>query len=94
MTSCGTYPIAPGQVFIASFLNVKIVRGGDPLNAVRIMASAKYLLMSRSALSFAGGIMNRNGKVYYPERLGRKPMKDWISFNSPIEISELNNFDH
>jgi hypothetical protein len=31
--------------------------------------------MSRSALSLVGGIMNIDGRVYYPERLGREPKK-------------------
>ena len=56
-----------------------VVYGGDPLEALKEMASADYLFMSRSTLSFLGGLLNKSGKVIYPPRFGMTPMKNWLS---------------
>lgn len=60
-----------------SGLPLKIVRGGNPLDAVLIMASADVLLSGKSSLSFLGGILNQCGQVYYPKDFWHRPLKNW-----------------
>ncbi len=59
--------------------NVQVVHGGDPLEALKIMASADHLILSRSTLSFVGGLLNRSGRVIYPVDFGQKPLKRWVA---------------
>ncbi len=64
---------------ISGIPGFRVVYGGDPVEAVREMANADYLLMSRSTLSFLGALLNQTGKVIYPSRFGAKPIAGWIS---------------
>ena len=64
---------------ILGFPGFRVVHGGDPVEALKVMANADYLLMSRSTLSLLGALLNRSGKIIYPPRFGSGPMRDWIS---------------
>lgn len=57
----------------------RVIHGGDPVEAVREMASADYLLMSRSTLSYLGAILNKSGTIIYPPRFGATPLRGWIA---------------
>ena len=64
---------------IAEIPGFRIVHGGDPVEALKEMASADYLLMSRSTLSFVGALLNQTGLIFYPPRFGSQPLTGWIS---------------
>ncbi len=64
---------------ISEIPGFRVVHGGDPVEAVKEMANADYLLMSRSTLSFLGALLNQTGEVIYPPRFGAKPIAGWIS---------------
>ncbi len=65
------------QVFGAAGYKVSIRYGGDPLDTIRDMASADYLIMSRSSLSYVGGILNRHGTVYAAPDFWHKSLPNW-----------------
>lgn len=56
----------------------KIYSGGDPIDAIVIMAKADYLIMSLSSLSFLAGVFN-NGLVVYPPGFWHRPLNHWQS---------------
>jgi hypothetical protein len=57
--------------------NLKIHESGDPIDALRGMATADVLLMSRSSFSYVAAILNRRGIIiYHPFWHG--PLPDWI----------------
>jgi len=60
-----------------SKLPLRIIRGGNPLDAILLMASADVLLSGKSSLSFLGGLMNQRGQVYYPKDFWHRPLQDW-----------------
>jgi len=59
---------------------VQVIRGGNPLEAIEMMAQADYLIMGKSSLSFFGGVLNLSGQVYYPRNFWHRPMAHWQSF--------------
>ena len=61
---------------------VNIIRGGDLYDALELMGKANYFIMSRSSMSFIGGLINMKGKVFYPPDFWHKPMKKWIKVTS------------
>lgn len=65
------------QVFGAAGYKVAIQYGGDPLDTIRDMASADYLIMARSSLSYIGGILNRHGTVYAAPDFWHKSLPNW-----------------
>ena len=65
------------QVFRSAGYKVSIQFGGDPLDTIRDMASADYLIMARSSLSYIGGILNRNGTVYAAPDFWHKSLPSW-----------------
>jgi len=60
-----------------SKLPLEIIRGGNPLDAILIMASADVLLSGKSSLSYMGGLLNSRGRVYYPKDFWHRPLKNW-----------------
>ena len=62
-----------------STLPLQIIRGGNPLDAIKLMASADFLIIGKSSLSFVGGLLNRKGQVYSPEDFWHRPLKGWRS---------------
>jgi hypothetical protein len=59
---------------------VDIIRGGNPLDAIDMMAQADFLLMSKSSLSYLGGFLNKQGQVYYPKDFWHRPLPGWKGF--------------
>jgi hypothetical protein len=67
------------ESWISGTPGFRVVHGGDPIEAIKEMANADYLLMSRSTLSFLGALLNQTGEVIYPPRFGAKPIDGWVS---------------
>jgi len=61
-------------------LPTKVIRGGNPLGAVYIMSQSDFLLMSKSSLSYLGGLLNKIGSVYYPKNFWHRPLAKWQVF--------------
>jgi hypothetical protein len=72
-------PLAIKESKLRSLPQLRIIHGGDVIQALEEMQSADLLFMSRSTLSILGGLLNRSGKVIFPSRFGTKPLKEWIS---------------
>lgn len=73
-------PIDFGVLAEKFSLPVEVIRGGNPIDAIKVMAQAEILLMSKSSLSYVGGYLNRLGQVYYPKDFWHRPMPWWKSF--------------
>ena len=64
---------------ILGFPGFRVVHGGDPVEALKVMADADYFLMSRSTLSFLGALLNRSGKIIYPPPF-------WFGINEWLDL--------
>ncbi len=60
-----------------SKLPLQVIRGGNPLDAILLMASADVLLTGKSSMSFLGGLLNKNGRVFYPHDFWHRTPKSW-----------------
>lgn len=63
------FMINPGDVtrqILNHFPNSRVFRGGNPAEAIKVLASGKYLLMSRSSLSVVAGLLSKNSKIIFP----------------------------
>jgi hypothetical protein len=60
-------------------INVKIIRGGDPLEAIAIMSLATYLITSRSSLSYLAALLNKAGHIYPAEGFWHPTPSNWHS---------------
>ena len=58
----------------------KIIRGGSPLQALKIMIHSRYLIMSRSSLSYTGALLNPNGIIYFPSGFWHPKKINWRSY--------------
>jgi len=61
-------------------VHVEVIRGGNPLVAIEVMAKSDYLLMGKSSLSYVGALLNKSGKVYSPRDFWHKPLPGWRKF--------------
>jgi hypothetical protein len=59
---------------------VEVIRGGNPLDAIEIMAKAEFLLMGKSSLSYLGGYLNELGNVYFSKDFWHRPLSGWKGF--------------
>lgn len=59
-------------------VDVEIISGGDPMDAIRVMAQSDFLIMGRSSLSFVAGVLNKNGVVFSPPGFWHNPLSGWI----------------
>jgi hypothetical protein len=73
-------PIDFGKLSEKFDLPIHVLRGGNPLDAIYIMAQADFLLMSKSSLSYLGGIFNNFGTVYFPRDFWHRPLSRWRVF--------------
>ncbi len=64
-------------MFKERFKKLEIVRGGDPIEALQWMAHADLLFLSRSSLSYLGGILNEYGAVYAEGNFWHPPLPKW-----------------
>jgi hypothetical protein len=71
----------PEMLFDKLLVSPKIVRGGDPLQAIRELAGLDVLIMSRSSFSYVGAILNEGGKIYFPKSFWHSPMTGWEVVN-------------
>ena len=60
-----------------SDLPLKVLRGGNPLDTILLMASADVLLTGKSSLSYLGGLLNHKGQVYCPKDFWHRPLRNW-----------------
>lgn len=56
---------------------VEVHAGGDPLEAIIMMASASLLIMGRSSLSYVAGLLNEQGVVIPAPLFWHPPLSDW-----------------
>jgi hypothetical protein len=52
------------EKFVQRGFRVKVLSGGDPLDAIFIMSKAKFLIAARSSLSYVAGLLNQTGTVF------------------------------
>lgn len=57
--------------------DIEFIYGGDPLDAIIQMSTADYFVMSRSSLSYLVGVLNQNGKIFYPPKFWAAPLSNW-----------------
>ncbi len=65
------------EVFKDIKVDVKVVYGGDPLDVIKSLASADYLILSRSSFGYVAAVLNNKGKIYFPSQFWHAPMKGW-----------------
>jgi len=70
-----------GPIFQNSGLNIEFIHGGDPLEALAIMANARILIIGRSSFSYVGGLLNKHGQVIYPRSFWHSPLRGWKRIN-------------
>lgn len=73
-------PIDFGKLSEKFDLPIHVIRGGNPLDAIYVMARSDFLLMSKSSLSYLGGIFNIIGTVYSPKSFWHRPLSGWRVF--------------
>jgi hypothetical protein len=73
-------PIDFGKLSEKFNLPIHVIRGGNPLDAIYLMANSDFLLMSKSSLSYLGGIFNNTGEVYFPKDFWHRPLSKWRIF--------------
>jgi hypothetical protein len=73
-------PIDFGELSEKFDLPIHVIRGGNPLDAIYLMANSDYLLMGKSSLSYLGGIFNNIGEVYFPKNFWHRPLSKWRVF--------------
>lgn len=74
------------NMYFSSNSDIEVLHGGDPLEALRIMALADFLILSRSSLSSVGGKLNLGGTVIQPPDFLFKALKGWIPASQFIKI--------
>ncbi len=65
------------EVFKEISADIKVLYGGDPLDVIKNLASADYLILSRSSFGYIAAILNTKGQVYFPSQFWHVPMKSW-----------------
>ncbi len=58
--------------------NVEFSESQSPLDSLQAMASADFLILSKSSFAFVAGILNRRGEIYSPEYWINLP-SSWIT---------------
>jgi hypothetical protein len=69
----------------------EIISGGDPVDAIRIMSTADFLLMGRSSLSFVAGVLNQKGVVFTAPDFWHNPLSRWTSYTDSVLKSQQNS---
>lgn len=57
-------------------MEIEVLSGGSPLDAIAILANSDHLIMSRSSLSFVAGLLSTS-EVYFPTSFWHKPLSHW-----------------
>jgi hypothetical protein len=66
-----------GVSFSSSGLDIEVVIGGDPLEAIAVMSLASHLITSRSSLSYVAGLLNPLGKIYFANGFWHPRPSNW-----------------
>jgi hypothetical protein len=67
------------EFFAESDFKVECIRGGDPLEAIYMMANANVLIMGKSSLSYVGALLNKRGIIFFPKDFWHTPLRHWIT---------------
>jgi hypothetical protein len=66
-----------GVSFSSIGLDIEVVIGGDPLEAIAVMSLASHLIISRSSLSYVAGLLNPLGKIYFANEFWHPKPSNW-----------------
>ena len=66
--------------YLKNTFNAEIIRGGDPLSCFQRLIDSDILIMSRSSLSYAAGLMGNHSTVFTPRDFWHLPIKNWKTF--------------
>ncbi len=58
-------------------LEIEVLVGGDPIESLGILQSAKTLVMSKSSFSYVAALLNVEGRIYYPAGFWHPRQKHW-----------------
>ena len=58
-------------------VEIEVLVGGDPIESLGILQSAKTLVMSKSSFSYVAALLNVDGRVYYPAGFWHPRQKHW-----------------
>lgn len=67
---------------VPKHVKTQIIRGGNPIQAIKEMSRAEILIMARSSLSYVGGLLNDHGVIYFNEKFWHKPLNNWIRYHA------------
>lgn len=56
---------------------IEFIRGGDPLEAISLMANADVLIMGKSSLSYVAALLNKDGVIFFPKDFWHTPLPHW-----------------
>lgn len=59
-------------------IDLQIISGGSPIDAIKLMSQANALVMSRSSLSYIGALLNLRGEIIYPPGFWHPKLNGWI----------------
>lgn len=74
------------SLFFSEDLRVTVLQGGNPMEALDLMAKANYLVLSRSSFSAIGGMLNKKGVVIQPPDFNYVSSSNWFTAKQYIEI--------
>jgi len=66
-------------LFLKFGFEVDVKSGGDPLEAISFMMQSKYLIISRSSMSYLSAILNNSNNIYYPQQFWHPKLTKWRS---------------
>ena len=61
-------------------MEVEVKSGGNPMEAIAVLANADHVILSRSSLSFVSGLISKS-EVYFPISFWHRPLKSWHLIN-------------
>ena len=65
------------EIFHEVSSDVEIIYGGDPLEALKTLASVQHLVLSRSSFGYTAALLNSTGNIYFPSKFWHIPKKGW-----------------
>jgi hypothetical protein len=75
------YGISDNEINSISSLPIKVIRGGNPLEAISTMAHCKFLILSKSSLGYLGALLNPCALVVYPQDFWHRKQSKWLISN-------------
>jgi len=74
-------PMDFSELHAITNLPLLVIRGGNPLDAIKVMAASDFLIMSKSSLSYVGALLNTKGVVYCPRSFWHNPLGSWVKYD-------------